>query len=254
MNAIMEMREVEILEMGASTGACHLIIPVSVTVLTVLRLTDVCGSYRRAVTCITHLRTTCHKARHIDIDAASVNFDDSRPVLQELCSDDSLIENYAMHQTCLTRAGPASEQCFVTHLSHLIHGNQSFRFLTKISNHKKKEQVCLDMYNTINCVKRNIETTCGHHSARLAITLVKPMVSINTECNYTVIEAQQKTTKKPHHSHNAYISDKHTGSSSNGKGHREAENTASSICNNGLYVITSAALLFIGTFFRQRPL
>ncbi|KAH9489119.1 hypothetical protein Btru_042249 [Bulinus truncatus] len=74
--------------------------------------------------------------------------------------------------------------------------------------------------------------------------------------------------QKPHHSHNAYISDKHTGSSSNGKGHREAENpTASSICNNGLYskqwitseVLCLTTIALAGTanstlhFFPTRP-
>ncbi|KAK0063137.1 hypothetical protein Bpfe_007333, partial [Biomphalaria pfeifferi] len=213
-----------------------------------------CDSYRMAVSCIHHLRSTCHRARHLDIESASVHFEDTRHVLHELCSDDSLFENYAMHQTCLTKAGPVSEQCFNTHLGHLVHSNQSFRFLTKISNHRRKEQVCVDMYNTITCVKRNINNTCGHHAARLAITLVKPMVSVGTECNYTVIESQQKqTTKKPHHSHNALISDKHT-SSSKGKGNRDADNAENKTNSYRPSVSLVATLILTASLHRLLPL
>lgn len=205
-----------------------------------------CQAYRTAVTCITQLRTVCPKDRHDKIDTVWSNFEVARAGLRELCSDDSLIENYAMHQSCLTKAGPASETCFNTHLRTTA----EIKFLTEVTVHKgRHEQFCVEMLKTIDCVRRNVNHTCGHQPAVLSVILVKPMVRMSTECNYSVIESQMKTTKRPHHGQDAYISDKHAGSSrskahNGNKDHNGSSSIRYSPCAS--FLLFLFALIFTG--------
>ncbi|CAL1539916.1 unnamed protein product [Lymnaea stagnalis] len=209
-----------------------------------------CQAYRTAVTCITQLRTACPKERHDKIDTVWGNFEVARVGLRELCSDDSLIENYAMHQSCLTKAGPTSEMCFHTHLRTAT----EIKFLTEVTTHKNRnEQFCVEMLKTIECVRRNVNHTCGHQPAVLSVILVKPMVRMSTECNYSVIENQLKTTKRPHHGQDAYISDKHSGSSRR-KAHKGTEeNPGNSSIRHSPSVSFIVSLFLVALIYRGRP-
>ncbi|BFZ08635.1 hypothetical protein BsWGS_11674 [Bradybaena similaris] len=197
-----------------------------------------CQSYTSATTCVSQLKEDCPKDSYQIIDKVSANVDGSRAGLQELCTDDSIIENYAMYQSCFTFAGDGSDMCFQTHMNNSM--ATTIRFLTKLTT-TKMDQFCNDMRHTVDCVQKNVWAMCGDKAAQLAAILVKPMVWQSTSCDYSVINSQGKTTKRAHHGHHAYIANDQSKGQSRNTGHRHSRDRWTNI---NVFVIQTVIALF----------
>ncbi|XP_059178719.1 uncharacterized protein LOC131957903 [Physella acuta] len=209
-----------------------------------------CGSYKSSMACVRHLRQQCPVYEHRVIDAAvDAALLGSQAILHDLCSDDSLIESYAMHQSCFTNAGPASEKCFLEHLNDFTSGNK-IRFLTKVT-YRKKEHFCHKMRATVECVRRRINMTCGAKAIPLSELFVKTMVNESSQCDYTVPNPsnhQPMPTNKPI-SKSTHITDK--GRSGGVGSSLKGENTGQQLGYVPSLVVLSA---FVSLFVRHRGL
>ncbi|XP_012939847.1 uncharacterized protein LOC101845704 [Aplysia californica] len=194
-----------------------------------------CHSYVKAISCLSTLRRACPPDTHHLIDSVLVNLDGAQEGLHDLCADDSIIESYAMYQTCFRSTGYSSERCFQVHMNE---SNQHIKFLSNV-NTKRKDKFCSGMRNVVECVQNTVRGRCGEGAAKLAAILVKPMVRQSTDCDYSVINAKQ-TTSRPSHGNPAYISDEHGGRQTEVQ---DGGNTGSDARAPFAYVILAASLV-----------
>lgn len=139
-----------------------------------------CSSYMHGMDCISDLKKRCPESKHGTIEEAMTNLHGAEEALKSLCSDDTNIEVYARFQSCFTRTGPTSEVCFQRHL------NTSIQFMPNMDA-KHMAEFCSDMRGAVRCIQDNVRKTCGEDAAKLATTLVKPMVRQSTKCDYNVV-------------------------------------------------------------------
>ncbi|GFO44159.1 hypothetical protein PoB_007066400 [Plakobranchus ocellatus] len=181
-----------------------------------------CHSYIKGMRCVHILRSSCPAENHYMIDNGLVDLRGAEKALNSLCVNDSIIEQYAQYQGCLTYAGSGSEACFATHLLDNRDATDNIRFLSTV-NTDNMDEFCRKMKATVTCVQSNVRRVCGQgrqQAVKLASILVKLMVRHSTDCDYEVdIRHPQHNPREPYQSNPAYISDDHVGdgSSSNSK-------------------------------------
>ncbi|GFR94318.1 hypothetical protein ElyMa_000915900 [Elysia marginata] len=176
--------------------------------LDVETLRALCRAYVDAMSCVDEVKSQCPVEKHRDIEKALVNLDGAREELNGLCSDDTIIENYAMYQSCLTTAGPASESCLVRHLERrgrqLGSEGTRIRFLNLVQANTM-EVFCRKLRSTISCVQQNVQQECGQQAATLVPSLVRPMVRYSATC--VSEHPKQRPTKRPFLLDNAFVND-----------------------------------------------
>ncbi|KAK3803064.1 hypothetical protein RRG08_027986 [Elysia crispata] len=154
--------------------------------LDVETLRALCRAYVDAMSCVDGVKSQCPEEKHLDIENALINLDGAKEELSGLCSDDTIIENYAMQQTCLTAAGPGSETCLAMILERGVrqHGDErsGIRFLSMVQA-TTLDVFCRKMNSAISCVQRNVQRVCGQQAASLVPSLVRPMVRYSATCN-----------------------------------------------------------------------
>ncbi|XP_076439271.1 uncharacterized protein LOC143278125 [Babylonia areolata] len=138
-----------------------------------------CSSYMRADSCIADLKAQCEDPTAIR--QALTNLQGARAALRALCADDTVIERYARHQSCITQAGPTTLQCIRRHLNT----SDNVRLLASIQTLEAME-FCRAMRGTMECVQRNVGRQCGQRASQLAAILVLPMVRYSTSCHLAV--------------------------------------------------------------------
>uniref|UniRef100_A0A0B7BSK2 Uncharacterized protein n=1 Tax=Arion vulgaris TaxID=1028688 RepID=A0A0B7BSK2_9EUPU len=205
-----------------------------------------CQSYSNAMECVKQMKKDCPEDTYHTINTILNNLNGVHAELHELCSDDSIIESYAMYQSCITLAGVKSEWCLQTHMNSSAGTN--IKFLSRVTM-KGMEQFCKDMINTVECVKNNVEMICGDEAAALVQVLIKPMIRQSTECDYSVIDAQQKFTKQPSHSRHAYISDGNRNSKSSSN-HNHCDKIRSSSLGKIVFTVSYCSLIIWAIIYR----
>ncbi|KAL8558838.1 hypothetical protein ACOMHN_031767 [Nucella lapillus] len=139
-----------------------------------------CRSYVDAISCVRPLKKRCPRSQAIE--DAMKNLHGAETSLKSLCSDDTNIEKYALHQTCITKAGPTTKRCFQQYLNT----SDTVKLMTSVDT-RHIAQFCSDMRGTLQCIQTNIRQTCGEDASDLVTKLVKPMVRQSTKCNYNVV-------------------------------------------------------------------
>ncbi|KAL8606677.1 hypothetical protein ACOMHN_055352 [Nucella lapillus] len=140
-----------------------------------------CSSYMRAASCIEDLMTQCEDPAAIG--HALTNLQGARPALHAMCSDDTLIERYARHQSCIAQAGPTTLQC----IRRYLNTSSNVRLLANVRTHHTAE-FCRSMALTMQCVHRNVGQQCGHRVSQLVAILVHPMIRYSTTCDLSLPE------------------------------------------------------------------
>ncbi|PVD25209.1 hypothetical protein C0Q70_15707 [Pomacea canaliculata] len=150
-------------------------------VILTIRSCCLSSSYMDAMTCISRLKEECPESKHPQIDRSLTNLHGGRDALDDLCTDDRIIEVYARHQSCFTEAGPSSERC----LSRKF--NVSIKLLANV-NTEPKDKFCSDMRSALTCVQNKVKQMCSSEEAvELAAILVKPMIRDSTNCVYSTV-------------------------------------------------------------------
>lgn len=146
-----------------------------------------CSSYVQSMNCIEDLKVSCPLNLHTKIDITLINFDGAKDELEELCRDDALYEVYARHMTCFLNYGSYSERCFEDTM------NTTVRLMKRIDD-KSLPQLCGDFRKVLNCIRSNIERSCGQEAANLVPVLVKPMVRRSNLCDLNSDDRKEPTT------------------------------------------------------------
>ncbi|XP_041348482.1 uncharacterized protein LOC121368035 [Gigantopelta aegis] len=147
-----------------------------------------CSSYVSAVACITSLKSRCPRERHSQINKSLVNLQGSEKELAELCFDDNLYEQYAIHQTCFANEGFLTEHCFERFF------NSTLRIMSRV-RHGSMYDLCSNMRKIMDCVKPNILMKCGPVAEGLVDKLIKPMVRRSSECDYESLDDYPPTQR-----------------------------------------------------------
>ncbi|RUS74572.1 hypothetical protein EGW08_017653 [Elysia chlorotica] len=153
--------------------------------LDVETLRALCRAYVDSMACVEGVKSQCPLEKHADIDRSLINLDGATQELNGLCSDDTIIENYAMQQSCLRAAGPSSETCLAIFLEQGIRpqGDErsGIRFLSLVES-TTMDVFCRKMSSAISCVQRNVQRACGQQAASLVPALLRPMVRYSATC------------------------------------------------------------------------
>ncbi|XP_076447843.1 uncharacterized protein LOC143284759 [Babylonia areolata] len=139
-----------------------------------------CRSFVDAMSCIHPLKKRCPRTQAID--DSMKNLHGAETSLKALCSDDTIIERYALHQSCITRTGGSTERCF----QRFLNTTDTIKLMTSVETRHISE-FCSDMRGTLQCIQTNVRQSCGKVASELVTKLVKPMVRQSTKCNYNVV-------------------------------------------------------------------